>query len=210
MNASVRIDLGGPAGRIEALHEEPPAPRFAALVLHPHPLYGGTMHNHATYQIAKAARSQGGVTLRMNFRGVGLSAGSHAGGAGEADDAKVALAWLGARHPGLPLFAGGMSFGAWVALRAASGPEGKGALAAGVALRRFDLDFVRSCAKPVAAVQAEHDEFGAPDEVRALLEGSGGPRRLWVVPGTTHLFLEDLPALQDAAARAWAWLVGEA
>jgi len=211
MNPPVRLDLEGPAGRIEALHEEPPsAPRFAALVLHPHPLFGGTMHNHATYQIAKAARAQGGATLRMNFRGVGLSAGSHAGGAGEAEDARAALAWLGSRHPGLPLVAGGMSFGASVALRAGcAGPEAAGVLAAGLALH-LRPDLSQPCAKPVAAVQAENDEFGAPDEVRPLLARWQGPSRLWVVAGATHLFLEDLPALQRAAQAAWAWLLGEA
>ncbi len=209
----MRLNLEGPAGRIEALHEEPPSPRFAALVLHPHPLYGGTMHNHATYQIAKAARSEGAATLRMNFRGVGLSAGAHAGGAGEADDARAALAWLRQRHPGLPIFAGGMSFGAAVALRVGcAAPEILGVLAAGVALRSFRLEFVEGCTKAVAGVQAEHDEFGSPAEVASLLAGPPERRRLWVVPGTTHLFLEDLPALQKAAAAAWAWLArtGEA
>ena len=203
----MRLDLEGSAGRIEALHEEPPSPRFAALVLHPHPLYGGTMHNHATYQIAKAARSEGGATLRMNFRGVGLSRGAHAGGAGEADDARAALSWLGRRHPGLPLFTAGMSFGAAVALRVGcAAPGAAGVLAAGVALRSFRLEFVAGCGKRIAGVQAEQDEFGSPAEVATLLSGPPERRRLFVVPGTTHLFLEDLPALGAAATAAWAWL----
>ena len=207
----VRPDLVGPAGRIEALHEEPPSARFAALVLHPHPLYGGTMHNHATYQIAKAARTEGGATLRMNFRGVGLTAGTHAGGAGEVEDARVGLRWLRERHPGVPTLVGGMSFGAWVALKVGCGePEVKGVLAAGVASRSLPFDFVSSCEKPVACVQAESDEFGAPAEARALLDQPASRRRMWVVPGTTHLFLEDLPALNRAAASAWTWLLGEA
>ena len=207
----MRLDLEGPAGRIEALHEEPPSPRFAALVLHPHPLYGGTMHNHATYQIAKAARMEGGATLRMNFRGVGLSDGSHAGGEGEVADAAAALAWLGQRHPGLPLVAGGMSFGAWVALRAGcADPSVRGVLVAGLAVRSFRLDFVRACEKAIASVQAEHDEFGVPGEVRALLDAPGRRRRFLAVSGATHLFLEDLPDLQRAARSAWAWLVEEA
>jgi len=207
----VRLDLEGPAGRIEALHEEPPSPRFAALVLHPHPLYGGTMHNHATYQIAKAARLEGGATLRLNFRGVGLSAGPHAGGEGEVEDASAALSWLGTRHPGLPLAVAGMSFGAWVALRAGCAePAVEGILAAGLALRSFRLDFLRTCEKPIASVQAERDEFGAPGEVRALLDAPARRRRFVTVGGATHLFLEDLPGLQRAARSAWSWLVGEA
>lgn len=211
--ALVRLDLEGPAGRIEALHEEPATARFAALVLHPHPLFGGTMHNHATYHIAKAVRAEGGATLRMNFRGVGLSGGTHAGGAGEAEDAKRALQWLSKRHPDLPLLSGGMSFGAWVALRAGCDePAVRGILAAGLPCRSLPLNFSGACAKPVAVVQAEHDEFGAPAEVRALLDAAaaGSARRLWVVEGASHLFLEDLPALERAVRTACTWLLGEA
>jgi alpha/beta superfamily hydrolase len=203
----VQVDLTGPAGRLEGLYEEPAGARFMAVVCHPHPLFGGTLHNHATYRLAKAVRESGGGSLRFNFRGVGRSQGAHSQGRGEVDDVRAALAWLAARRPDLPRYACGFSFGAWMALTAGcADPEVRGVLAAGFAPRSFDLGLVRHCSKPVAVVQAANDEFGPLDQVRLLLSGSGHPRRLAVVPNTTHLFGEDLPALQREAVAALAWL----
>ena len=206
----MQLDLRGPAGRLEALYEAPVAPRFAAIVCHPHPLQGGTMNNHATYRLAKAVRAQGGASLRFNFRGVGRSAGTHAGGRGEVADARTALAWLGEHHPELPRYACGFSFGAWVALEAGC-PDAsvRGVLCAGLALslRQIASDIVRRCEKPVAVVQAERDEYGAPAEVEEALVGAAGTRRLAVVKGATHLFTEDLLALQREATEALGWLL---
>jgi len=210
----VNVDLAGPAGRLEALLEEGPGASFAALVCHPHPRFGGTLHNHATYRLAKAVRAKGGDALRFNFRGVGRSAGAWGGGDGEAEDAAAALAWLARERPGLPLLACGFSFGAWMALLA-GGPEPRvrGLLLAGLALRaeglaRFpESAQVREIEKPVAIVQAEGDEFGTPAEVEAAVAGSRGPRRVVAVPGATHLFGEDLPALQREAEAAIDWLL---
>ena len=203
----MHVDLPGPAGRIEGLLETPASPRLAALVLHPHPLFGGTMHNHATYQIAKAALQAGGATLRIQFRGVGLSEGTHTGGPGELADARAALLWLSGRFPGLPLFTAGMSFGSWIALRlGCAEPDVEGILAVGLASRTLDVGFLPTCPKRVAAVQAARDEFGSVDEVAALMEGPAERRRLAIVEGATHLFLEDLPALRRECASAWEWL----
>ena len=210
-------DIDGPAGRLEALLDDAPEATFAAVVCHPHPRFGGTMHTHAAYRLAKAVRARGGAALRFNFRGVGRSAGTYAGGDGEADDARAALRWLAEAKPGLPLLACGFSFGAWMAVLAgADDPRVEGLLLAGLALRAADLErfrdsgLVREVAKPVAIVQAESDAFGAPDEVRRAIEGSRGPRRLATVPRATHLFVEDLPALQREAEAALDWLRGGA
>lgn len=203
----MHVDLTGPAGRIEGLLEVPDSPRFAALVLHPHPLHGGTMHNHATYQIARAARQAGGASLRIQFRGVGLSEGTHTGGPGELADARAALLWLSGRLPALPLLVGGMSFGSWIALQlACADPEVEGVLAVGLASRTLELGFLPECPRRVAAVQAASDDLGSVEEVTRLMEGPPDRRRLSVVAGTTHLFLEDLPALRREAAAAWEWL----
>lgn len=203
----MHVDLTGPAGRIEGLLEVPDSPRFAALVLHPHPLHGGTMHNHATYQIARAARQAGGASLRIQFRGVGLSEGAHTGGPGELADARAALLWLSGRLPALPLLVGGMSFGSWIALRlGCADPEVQGVLAAGLASRALELGFLTGCPRRVAAVQAGADEFGSVEEVTRLMEGPPDRRRLAVVEGATHLFLEDLAALRREAQAAWEWL----
>jgi uncharacterized protein len=209
----VQVDLRGPAGRLEALLEEPPSPRFAAIVCHPHPLFGGTMHNHATYRLARAVRSTGGVTLRFNFRGVGLSAGRHEHGEGEVADARAALQLLAERYPALPRHACGFSFGAWMALGAGcSDPAVKSVLCAGLALsiRGGVVEAVSACAKPVAVVQAAADEYGAVEEVERALQGGSGPRRLSVVPGATHLFTEALDVLEREAEGAMQWLLGAA
>lgn len=209
----MQVDLAGPAGRLEALYEAPASPRFAAIVCHPHPLFGGTMHNHATYRVARAVRGQGGATLRFNFRGVGLSAGAHEHGRGEADDARAALRFLAERHPGTMLLSCGFSFGAWMALEAGCAEAAvAGVLCAGLALRLRDVatETARSCAKPVAVIQAEKDEFGTPAEVERALAGAPAPRRLAAVAGATHLFTEDLASLEREASLAVAWLVGGA
>src|SRR5215469_7250647 len=112
-------DVPGPAGILEALLEEPDerAPHMAALVCHPHPLYGGTMHNKVVYRLARGLRRAGCVVLRFNFRGVGRSHGEHAHLAGEIEDARMALDWLRARYPDLPYMLAGFSFGARVITR---------------------------------------------------------------------------------------------
>jgi alpha/beta superfamily hydrolase len=210
------VDLKGPEGRIEALLEEVPGARFSALVCHPHPRYGGTMHNHATYRLARAVRTAGGTTLRFHYRGVGRSAGAYTGGPGEVEDARAALAVLRGLAPGRPLLGCGFSFGAWVMAECADELGIIGLLLAGLALRSPELDAlrrpqrVREARQPLAVVQAEGDAFGAPAEVRALLAGSVGPRRVSSVPGTTHLFGEDLAGLERAAAEALAWVLAEA
>jgi alpha/beta superfamily hydrolase len=210
--------LDGPAGRLEALLEEPEEaePVEAAVVCHPHPQYGGTMHNHATYRLARAVRGAGGSTLRFNYRGVGRSAGSYDGGRGEALDARAALAHLRRLDPGLPLLCAGFSFGAWVSVACSDEPGLLGLLLAGLPIRSAEVEGVRlpgrlrELALPVAVVQAEGDEYATPAEVRELLAGSTGPRRLAGVPGTTHLFDDDLPALEREAGEALSWLLAGA
>ncbi len=241
--APLQVDIDGPAGRLEALLEDPaagdePPPypvrpersaaeggaeskgatgvTFAAVICHPHPQLGGTMHTHAVYRIAKAVRARGGTALRFNFRGVGRSAGAWDEGRGEVDDARAALEWLAAVRPGVPLLSCGFSFGAYAAVLAGGrDPRVAGLLLAGLAVHAAGLEElrdaakVREVAKPVAVVQAANDALGPPDEVRAALAGSVGPRRIAVVPGATHLFTEDLPALQREAEAGLDWLLRE-
>ncbi len=213
----MQVDLQGPAGRLEALAEGPADAAFAAVVCHPHPAMGGTMHSHAAYRLAKAVVAKGGASLRFNTRGAGRSAGAYDSGRGEADDARAALAWLARERPNVPLLACGFSFGAWMALLAGGGDRRvRGLLLAGVALRAEGLeDFpqtgrIRDVEKPVAIVQAENDSFGAAVEIEHAIQGSRGPRRLTVVRGATHLFGEDLPALQREAEGALDWLLERA
>lgn len=212
----MNLDLPGPAGRLEAILEEAEAATFAAVVCHAHPALGGTMHTHATYRLAKAVVARGGVSLRFNTRGTGRSAGAYDAGRGEAEDTRAALDWLARERPGLPLLACGFSFGAWMALLAGGpDPRVRALLLAGVALRAEGLeDFretgrIREVEKPLAIVQAERDQLAAPDEIEEAVRGSRAPRRIAIVRGATHLFVEDLPALQNQAEAAIDWLRAE-
>jgi alpha/beta superfamily hydrolase len=208
-----QVDLTGPAGRIEALLEEVPGARFAALVCHPHPRYGGTMHNHATYRLARAVRGCGGATLRFNTRGVGRSAGRWDGGRGEALDARAALGHLRALDPRRPLLSCGFSFGAWMAVACSDEAGLSGLLLAGLPIRSAEVDAVRLPERlrgiplPVSVVQAEGDEFATPTEVRDLLAGSAGPRRVISVPSAAHLFEGHLPELEREARAAVSWIL---
>jgi alpha/beta superfamily hydrolase len=210
-----QLDLDGPAGRLEALLEEPAdPPRLAALVCHPHPQMGGTMHTHAVYRLARAIRAAGGVTLRFNYRGVGRSAGRYDHGRGEADDTRTALDWLSADRPRLPLLLAGFSFGAWMATRTGGqDPRVLGLLLAGVALRAVDVELARSASevrgveKPVAVIQGANDALGPQAELARELSGARGQRRLVFVPGASHLFTEALDALEREALAAVEWLL---
>ena len=116
-----RLLLPGAAGVIETLVESPQAaPRAVAVCCHPHPLFGGTMTNKVIHTVARSFVASNAITIRFNFRGVGLSEGTHAGGDGETEDVIGLAAWARNRWPGLPLWLAGFSFGAWVALRAQS------------------------------------------------------------------------------------------
>src|SRR5512142_11386 len=109
--------LDGPAGGLEAILEEPEdaEPTEVALVCHPHPLYGGTLHNKVVHRVASSLHALGLTVLRFNFRGAGQSAGRFDRGEGELADARAALAFLRARHPGARVWVAGFSFGAWIA-----------------------------------------------------------------------------------------------
>src|SRR6202011_2933909 len=140
--------LDGAAGRIEALLEEPESgePGEACLVCHPHPLYGGTMHNKVVYRLARALRRSGAVVLRFNFRGVGKSQGAHDHGAGELEDAALLLEWLRSRYPDLPYSVAGFSFGSRIALRLACSLEGtRRAIAVGLPTQSGSYDYLRAC-----------------------------------------------------------------
>ncbi|HKY33807.1 MAG TPA: alpha/beta family hydrolase [Candidatus Polarisedimenticolia bacterium] len=198
-------DLAGPSGRLEAQLKIPSSrePAGVALVCHPHPLFGGTMHNKVVHAAAEAMAGEGLPVLRFNFRGVGLSEGKHSGGAGEVQDALAALALLEARFPGLPVVVAGYSFGASVGMRAGCGAASVAALIGiGVPVTLDRFDFLSGCAKPITLIQGENDPFGPLPLVMAVAATAAGGSRVVPVPGAAHNFMGRLDELARRVAEA--------
>jgi uncharacterized protein len=197
--------LAGPAGRLEATlwTTAKTAPGLSAVVCHPHPLFGGTMHNKVVFRVARTLHALGLPVLRFNFRGAGLSAGRHDQGRGEADDVRAAIAWLAGEFPGRALLLAGFSFGAWVGLRVGCEDERIAELIGlGLPVNDSDLSYLRGCAKPKLLLQGERDQYGAHDRLEALFAALPEPKRLEFVPGADHFFTGQLAAV-DHAMRSW-------
>ncbi len=202
------VEIPAPHGRLEGLLWEVESPAAAAIVCHPHPQRGGTMHNHVTYRIARAFRDQRIAALRFNFRGVGRSTGSYDEGRGELDDARGALEYLLQKYPGLPQIAAGFSFGGRIALQLTLGDARLAkVLAVGLAVNLFDYGFIRQLRKPAAFIQAENDEYADLNTVRALIAQVPAPHQLFVLPGSDHLCTRWLKELEEVATRAVSWLL---
>ena len=201
---SRNLFLDGRAGRLEAILWRPPAPALlAALVCHPHPLFGGTMHNKVVYQAAKSLDSLGLPVLRFNFRGAGLSAGTHDRGGGEQEDVKAALDFLAAEFPGLPLLLSGFSFGSWVGLRVGCvDPRVQELIGIGTPVNSSDFSYLRNCERPKLFVHGANDEHGDVVKLEQLVESLPGDNRLVVVPNAEHFFVGKLDQV-DAAIRGW-------
>jgi alpha/beta superfamily hydrolase len=196
-------------GQLEAIVREPPAPVAAAVVCHPHPRGGGTVNNNVVYRLAKALVDGGVATLRFNFRGVGTSSGTYAEGIGEEDDARDALDFLRARHPTLPLWIAGFSFGARVGLSVGARDDRvEKLIGVGLALKMFDYGFLAASGKPKAIIQAADDEYGAREAIEAAVRAMAEPKRLWIVDGATHLFPGRLDPFEAAARQAVDFLKG--
>ena len=200
--------LDGPAGQLEALlNSGAENATYAALVCHPHPLFGGTMHNKVVFHAMKALNSFGFPVLRFNFRGTGLSHGEHDHGRGEIEDVRVALDWLdGEFH--LPLIFAGFSFGAAIGLGAACADNrvkaliGLGTPVAPVDDRSYDLDFLRTCAKPKLFVSGSRDQFGPRAKLEAFVHTLPEPKKLVVIENAEHFFEGRLREMREAI-EAW-------
>jgi len=193
--------LAGPAGRLEALLEEPEegTPREASLVCHPHPQHGGTMHNKVVYRIARGLRRSGAVVLRFNYRGVHHSEGSYAQGEGELEDARAALEYLRGRYPQLPVTLAGFSFGSRIVLRLGCEVRPRRVVAVGFpsAYRSSVVD----CGVPLVFVQSTRDEYGAVADLQALFDTLSEPKQLVLVDAQDHFFAGSLEQLEEAIVR---------
>lgn len=201
--------IDGPAGRLEALlNAGAENATHAAVVCHPHPLFGGTLHNKVVFHTMKALNSFGFPVLRFNFRGTGLSHGEHDNGNGEVEDVRTALDWLEAEFH-LPLIFAGFSFGAAVGLKAASSDARVEALiAVGTPVvpvaaeaevpRVYTFDFLRDCVKPKLFVSGARDQFGPRGKLEALVASVAEPKKLVVIEGADHFFEGRLRELREA------------
>jgi alpha/beta superfamily hydrolase len=200
--------LAGPAGRLEALlNAGSPNATHAAVVCHPHPLYGGTLHNKVVFHAMKALNGFGFPVLRFNFRGTGLSEGDHAGGIGEVEDVRAALDWL-EREFTLPVIFAGFSFGAVVGLRAACPDDRVRTLTAlGLPAVRFadrmddrvyDFEFLRTCTKPKLFVSGARDQFAPAGKLEALVNTFADPKKLVRIEAGDHFFEGRLREMREA------------
>ena len=188
-------------GQLEAILKEPRqgTPKGVALVLHPHPLGGGTMHNKVVFRAAAALNESGLTVLRINFRGVGQSTGEHDEGRGEQDDVRAGLDYLSQHYPGQRIFLCGFSFGAAVGLTVGiHDPRVAYLIGIGVPLKKYDFSFLTSCRKPLLLVHGEHDEFGEVERLRKLVAEleTNVPVQFEVVSGAGHFFDDQLDELK--------------
>jgi uncharacterized protein len=184
-------EIDGPAGRLEALLNapEPEALKAAVVFGHPHPQYGGTMHTKGAFQSAKGLVRSGCAVLRFNFRGVGKSAGAFGDGLGEQEDFRAGLDFMASRYPDLPLWAGGMSFGAWVGLTVGAADR-RVSLLLGVAVpvNRYDLGEAARSPKPKFFVHGELDELCSEKQMREFYASAADPKELVIIESANHLF----------------------
>jgi alpha/beta superfamily hydrolase len=191
-HAAIRsLFLDGPAGRLEALLNVGDVnATHAGLVCHPHPLFGGTMHNKVVYHAMKALHSFGFPVLRFNFRGAGQSAGVHHG-MEEVEDVRTALAWL-KQEFSLPIIFAGFSFGAAMGMRASCpDPDVQALISLGTPVeaegRIYSYNFLSGCHKPKLFLSGDHDQFGPHDELEAVVANAAQPKELVFIPGD-HFF----------------------
>jgi uncharacterized protein len=198
------LSIDGPAGKLEALLEEPEdqAPNAAVLVCHPHPLHGGTMHNKVVYRMARGMRRAGAVVLRFNYRGVNRSEGKYDNGVGETDDTRAALEALRSRHPELPFSLAGFSFGSRIILKLGCQITGVSSLiAAGFPPTYQESRELGRCETPRVFIQSTHDEFCPVDSMEAYFAALTGPKELIWIEARDHFFTGALDEFEETVFR---------
>jgi alpha/beta superfamily hydrolase len=191
----------GPAGRLEALLEEPEEgePREAVLVCHPHPQFGGTMHNKVVYRIARGMRRTGCVVVRFNYRGVNLSEGSHDHGRGEADDARAVLDWMRNQYPDLPYSLAGFSFGSRIVLKVGCTlRDVRRIIAVGFPTVYSEREYLLGCTKEKIFIQSTNDEHSPRVDMELAFADVLPPKRLIWVEAQDHFFKGALEAFEAA------------
>ena len=202
------VIFAGPEGRLEGRYqrgrgENPPI----ALVLHPHPLFGGSMNNRAVYELYNMFLRRGFSVLRFNFRGVGRSVGEYDQGQGELADAATALDFLQQLNPNAPFaWVGGVSFGSWIGMQLLMRrPEIVGFISVSASANLFDFTFLAPCPSSGIVLHGELDKVCAPDETKTMVDRTrtqkGRKIEFEVIPGADHFFeshMDQLIASADA------------
>ena len=196
--------IQGPVGRLESLISIPTQLKNLVVVIcHPHPLFGGTMHNKVVYTMARAFKELGLITVRFNFRGVGESEGSYAEGIGETEDLQAILHWLKQARPLDEIWLAGFSFGAYVASRGASlDPGVKQLVSVAPPVQSFDFSGLAMPQCPWLVIQGEQDEIVAPEAVYNWLEKLDPPPQLIKIKEAGHFFHGKLIDLKQAIKTA--------
>ena len=193
--------VAGPAGKLEALLEEPEdrEPAQAVLVCHPHPQHGGTMHNKVVYRIARGMRRAGAVVLRFNYRGVNLSQGKYDYGIGEVEDARAALGVLRSRYPQLPFSLAGFSFGSRIILKlGCETPDVSKLIAVGFPADLSDSQALGYCPVPRVFIISRNDQFCSVPAMETYFAGLPEPKELIWVDAADHFFSDKLDELENA------------
>jgi len=201
--------IAGPAGRLEAVLEEPEEqePREAVLVCHPHPQHGGTMHNKVVYRIARGLRRAGAVVLRFNYRGVNMSEGKYDNGIGESEDARAALAFLRSRYTELPYSLAGFSFGSRIALQLGCDVPGVSrVIAVGFPASYGESQQLGQCPIQRTFIVSDHDEFCPVPAMESYYARLMEPKSLIWVEARDHFFGGSLEKFEDSIYRVGASL----
>lgn len=197
------LEIDGPAGRLEALLEDPGLEsRRVAVVCHPHPLHGGTMQNKVTHTLARTFNKLGVPAFRFNFRGVGRSEGSYDEGEGETADALAMLDYASKRFPGRELWLAGFSFGARVALKAAAHRKLSLLITVAPPIGRMDMTGIAQPACRWIVVQGDNDELVDADAVVEWVDSLEPGPELMMFEGVDHFFHGQLVALRESLLAA--------
>jgi uncharacterized protein len=198
-----QVDLYGPSGRLEALYRELQDPAAVAVVCHPLPTGGGTLHNKVVFRAARGLENANVATLRFNFRGVGASGGQFDNGEGEQDDVTAAIEWVKRKHPDKKLIVGGFSFGAWVSTRVACERTDVTAMfLIGTPINKYDFGYLRDCERPMLFVHGTQDEHGDVAKLEKLVPHVRNAESV-LITGADHFFTKQLEGLEETI-RSWA------
>lgn len=201
-NQVLHVNIPSPQGHLEGIlkpEEEQSTSAYVSVICHPHPLYGGTMHNKVVFKVAQTLQALNIPALRFNFRGVGHSSGTYDEGRGEMDDVRYALEFLSRRYPGVPAIIAGFSFGSYVGLRvAATDDRAQAMIGLGVPARWFNGDTLQGCHKPKLFVHGTEDEQAPYDIAQYWFDQVPAPKSMVAVQGADHFFqgrLEEVQAI---------------